>query len=58
MSKFKVIKSDILFSGKVFDLKVDEIQYDTTGNTGRREVAVHSGRSCCSCCNRREQNSS
>lgn len=43
MSKFKVIKSDILFSGKVFDLKVDEIQYDTTGNTGRREVAIHPG---------------
>lgn len=43
MYKFKVIKSNILFSGKVFDLKVDEIQYDTTGNTGRREVAVHPG---------------
>lgn len=43
MSKFKLIKSDILFRGKVFDLKVDEIEYDSTGNTGRREVAVHPG---------------
>ena len=43
MSKFKLIKSDILFRGKVFDLKVDEIEYDSSGNTGRREVAVHPG---------------
>ncbi|MCZ7601952.1 MAG: NUDIX hydrolase [Melioribacteraceae bacterium] len=43
MSKFKLIKSDILFKGKVFDLKVDEIKYDSTGNTGRREVAIHPG---------------
>ncbi len=43
MSKFKVVKSDILFRGKVFDLKVDEIEYDSTGNHGRREIAVHPG---------------
>jgi ADP-ribose diphosphatase len=39
---FKVIKSDTLFRGKVFDLKVDEIEYDS-GNKGVRETAVHPG---------------
>ena len=39
---FKVTKSNILFSGKVFDLKVDEIKY-LSGNAGIREVAVHPG---------------
>ena len=39
---FKVEKSEILFKGKVFDLKVDEITYDS-GNKGVREVAVHNG---------------
>lgn len=39
---FKVLKSDILFHGKVFDLQVDEIEYDS-GNKGIREVAVHNG---------------
>jgi len=43
MSNFKVLKSNILYRGKVFDLKVDEIQYDSTGNRGSREVAVHPG---------------
>lgn len=43
MSKYKLLKSDILFKGKVFDLKVDEIEYDSTGNKGRREVALHPG---------------
>lgn len=43
MGSFKLIKSDILFQGKVFDLKVDEIEYNSTGNKGRREVAVHPG---------------
>ncbi len=40
---YKLISSNILFKGKVFDLKVDEIEYDSTGNTGRREVAIHPG---------------
>jgi ADP-ribose diphosphatase len=40
--KFKLLKSDILFNGKVFDLKVDEIEYDS-GNKGIREIAVHPG---------------
>ena len=39
---FKLVKSDFLFRGKVFDVKVDEIEYDS-GNKGIREVAVHPG---------------
>jgi len=39
---FKLIKSQILYKGKVFDHQVDEIQYDS-GNVGIREVAVHPG---------------
>ena len=45
MSKrnFKIKKSEIVHKGFVFDLKVDEIEYDHTGNTGIREVALHNG---------------
>ncbi len=39
---FKVKKSEIIFRGHVFDLQVDEIEYDS-GNKGIREVAVHNG---------------
>lgn len=39
---FKVKKSKIVFRGYVFDLQVDEIEYDS-GNKGIREVAVHNG---------------
>ena len=39
---FKVKESSIIFRGKVFDLKVDKIEYDS-GNPGIREVAVHPG---------------
>ena len=39
---FKVKKSEILFRGKVFDLQVDQIEYDS-GNSGVRETAVHPG---------------
>ncbi|MDP2303097.1 MAG: NUDIX hydrolase [Ignavibacteria bacterium] len=39
---FKLIKSDTIFQGKVFDLQIDEIEYDS-GNKGIREVAIHSG---------------
>lgn len=39
---FKLTKSDFVFKGKVFDVKVDEIEYDS-GNKGIREVAVHPG---------------
>lgn len=40
---FKVNKSEILFRGKVFDLQVDEISYNESGNSGIREIAVHPG---------------
>jgi len=39
---FKVKKSEIKFKGKVFDLQVDEIEYES-GNKAVREVAVHPG---------------
>jgi len=39
---FKLTNSKILFEGKVFNLKLDEIEYDS-GNKGIREVAVHPG---------------
>ncbi|MCH7828101.1 MAG: NUDIX hydrolase, partial [Bacteroidetes bacterium] len=39
---FKVKKSEIIFKGKVFDLQVDEIEYDS-GNKAVREVALHPG---------------
>ena len=39
---FKIKNSEIKFQGKVFDLKVDDIVYDS-GNEGIREVAVHPG---------------
>ena len=42
MMNFKVTKSDIIFRGRVFDLKVDQIEY-TSGNKGVRETAVHAG---------------
>jgi len=40
---FEIIKSDKIFSGKVIDLKVDEIRYKSSGNHGIREVALHPG---------------
>lgn len=40
---FKITKSNIQFKGKVFDLRVDEIEYLNSGNKGIREVAVHPG---------------
>ena len=39
---FKIEKSEILYRGKVFDLKVDEIVYNS-GSKGIREIAVHPG---------------
>ena len=39
---FKLKKSEILFRGKVFDLQVDEIEYES-GNIGIRETAIHPG---------------
>jgi len=43
MNNFKIKKSEILFKGKVFDIKLDEIEYDSSGNNGRREVVLHPG---------------
>jgi ADP-ribose pyrophosphatase len=39
---FKIDKSEIIYRGKVFDLQVDEISYDS-GNKGIREIALHDG---------------
>lgn len=39
---FKVTKSESIFKGRVFELKVDEIEYNS-GNKGVRETAVHPG---------------
>jgi ADP-ribose pyrophosphatase len=39
---YKLIKSNILYKGKVFDHQVDEIQYDS-GNKAFREIAIHPG---------------
>ncbi|MBI1937805.1 MAG: NUDIX hydrolase [Ignavibacteriales bacterium] len=40
---FTVTKSHTVFRGKVFDVKVDEIIYNGTGNKAERQVAVHPG---------------
>ena len=37
-----LLKSEIVFKGKVFDLQVDEIEY-SSGNHAIREVALHYG---------------
>jgi len=39
---FKVTDSKVVHNGKVFDLKIDQLLYDS-GNTGIREVAIHNG---------------
>jgi ADP-ribose pyrophosphatase len=39
---YRIVKSDILYEGKVFTTKVDQIEYDS-GNKGVREVAEHPG---------------
>ena len=36
---FKVTKSDVVFRGKVFDIKLEEIEY----NKSKREVVLHPG---------------
>ncbi|MFH1197098.1 MAG: NUDIX hydrolase [bacterium] len=40
---FKITDTKIVHRGKVFDMKVDEIEYNETGNKGVRETAVHPG---------------
>lgn len=39
---YKVINSENIFNGVVFDVKLDIIEYDS-GNKGRREVIHHNG---------------
>ncbi|MDA3860733.1 MAG: NUDIX hydrolase [Melioribacteraceae bacterium] len=39
---YKVTKSENIFNGIVFDVKLDIIEYDS-GNAGRREVIQHNG---------------
>ncbi len=39
---YKILKSQILYKGKVFDHQVDKIEYES-GNKGIREIAVHPG---------------
>ncbi len=39
---YKVEKTDVLYQGRVFDLKVDQITYES-GNKSIRETAVHPG---------------
>lgn len=40
---FKVLKRDTIFHGKVFDVTVDEIEYNGSGNKASRQVAIHPG---------------
>ncbi|PID62538.1 MAG: ADP-ribose pyrophosphatase [Ignavibacteriae bacterium] len=39
---FKIKETKTIFNGKVFDIKIDEIEYDS-GNEGVREIVVHNG---------------
>jgi ADP-ribose pyrophosphatase len=39
---YRIVKSDVIYSGKVFNIKVDQIEYNT-GNKAIREVAEHPG---------------
>ena len=40
---FTLSKTNIVFQGKVFDVKVDEIEYNGSGNKSFRQVALHPG---------------
>jgi len=42
MAGYKVVQSQKLYDGRVFDLIVDEIEYDS-GNRAIREIARHAG---------------
>lgn len=39
---YRIIKSEVIYRGKVFNTKVDQIEYDS-GNKAVREVAEHPG---------------
>ncbi|MCX7875074.1 MAG: NUDIX hydrolase [Melioribacteraceae bacterium] len=40
---FKVTKTETVFSGKVFDVRIDEIEYNNSGNKATRQTAIHPG---------------
>jgi len=40
---FRIINSKIIFNGKVFKVKLDEIKYLNSGNVSPREVVLHNG---------------
>jgi ADP-ribose pyrophosphatase len=40
---FSITQSAIIFHGKIFDVRVDDIEYNNSDNKGIREVAVHPG---------------
>lgn len=40
---FKVLKSETVLKGKVFDVKIDEIEYNRTGTIATRQTAIHPG---------------
>ena len=42
MKNFKIIKSETIYNGRVFDVRIDKIKYDS-GNESIREIAVHNG---------------
>ncbi len=42
MLNFKVIDSKTIYRGRVFDVRIDSIKYDS-GNESIREIAVHNG---------------
>jgi len=39
---YRIVKSEVIYSGKVFNTKVDQIEYNS-GNKAIREVAEHPG---------------
>lgn len=40
---FSITKSNIIFHGRVFDVRLDDIEYNGTCNKASRQVAVHPG---------------
>ncbi len=39
---YRIVSSEILYKGKVFDLQLDKLEYHS-GNYGERQIAVHPG---------------
>ncbi len=42
MKNFKILNTKTIYKGKVFNVRIDEIKYDS-GNAGIREIAEHNG---------------